>query len=293
VASHRPGFRLGRRFGQNGFDRGKSVQKKLNSVHIRLCSIKRREFQRDVYRPGVISLSRLVWGSLGSGLLLTIIGVLSKSTGIAVLFPPLAATCFINCTCVYLRVARPKSVIVGHFVASIGGLAGVWAGEFLAGPTDFAVSLKLGLAVLFAAILMQIFDADHPPASATAAIPAILPLPMSMYLFPVYMAWGATITVLFALAWNRVWFEYPASDEEHRIRHAGLFMDKAQILGLGLCAMSFALMCCKPIAANFYDIGIWLMTLGVAILGTHHFYELLRVNIDAGVNEIQSFCEKR
>ncbi|WP_205747609.1 HPP family protein [Desulforhopalus sp. IMCC35007] len=224
--------------------------------------------------------------------MLTIIGILSKTTGIAVLFPPLAATCFINSTCVYLRVARPKSVIVGHFVASIGGLAGVLAGDFLAGGTDFAVSLKLGLAVLFAAVLMQIFDADHPPAAATAAIPAILPLPMSMYLFPVYMAWGATITVLFALAWNRVWFEYPASDEEHRTRHAGLFMDKAQILGLGLCAMSFALMCCKLVAPNFYYVGIWLMTIGVVVLGSHHFYELLRIDSDEGINEIRRLCEK-
>lgn len=287
MALRRSRFFQGRRLGRNGFDRGKSVQKKLNSVQIRLCSIKRREFQRDVYRPGVISLSRIVWGSLGGGLLLTIIGILSKSTGIAVLFPPLAATCFINSTCVYLRVARPKSVIVGHFVASIGGLAGVWAGEFLAGGTDFAISMKLGLAVLFAAALMQIFDADHPPAAATAAIPVILPLPMPMYLLPVYMAWGATITVLFALAWNRVWFEYPVSDEDHRIRYAGLFMDKVQILGVALCVMSFALMCCKQVAPNLYYIGIWLMTVGVVVLGSHHLYELLLIDSDVGTYKIR------
>ncbi|MBU0943837.1 MAG: HPP family protein [Proteobacteria bacterium] len=249
------------------------MHKKLNSVHIRIGAINKREFERDVYRPGVISLSRIIWGSLGGGLLLTIIGILSISTGIAVLYPPLAATCFINSTCVYLRVARPKPVIVGHFVASIGGLAGVWAGEFLAGGTELAVPLKLGLAVLFAAILMQVFDADHPPAAATAAIPAILPLPMPVHLFPVYMAWGATITVLFAFAWNRVWFEFPAKDDDHRIKHAGLFMDRSQILGLGFCVLSFVLMSCKEIAPSLHSIGIWLMTLGVLVLGLHHLYD--------------------
>lgn len=256
----------------------KSVQKKLNAVQIRLCSINKREFERDVYRPGIISISRIVWGSLGGGLLLTIIGVLSKHTGIAVLFPPLAATCFINSTCVYLRVARPKSVIVGHFVAAIGGLAGVWAGEFFAGGTDLVVSLQLGLAVLFAAILMQIFDADHPPAAATAALPAILPLPMPTHLFPVYMAWGATITVLFAFFWNRVWFEYPAKDKDHHVKNCGLFMPRAQIAGMGLCVVSFALMCCKHGAAGLYSTGVWLMTAGVVILGSHHLLEFFSFN---------------
>lgn len=251
------------------------MHKKLNSVQIRVGSICRREFAKDVYRPGVISLSRIVWGSLGGGILLVIIGILSKTVGIAVLFPPLAATCFINSTCVYLRVARPKPVIVGHFVSSIGGLAGVWTAELLTQGTDFASPLKLGLAVLYAAVLMQVFDADHPPAAATAAIPAILPLPMPAHLFPVYMAWGATITVLFALAWNRVWFEFPAQDDDHRTKHAGLFMEKPQIWGTAFCVVSFVLMSCKQIAPSIYSIGIWGMTLGVFILGMHHFVAVL------------------
>jgi len=253
------------------------VHKRVNSVQIRVGSICRREFARDVYRPGVISLSRIVWGSLGAGILLTIIGILSNVVGIAVLFPPLAATCFINSTCVYLRVARPKPVIVGHFVSSIGGMAGVWTGEFLAGGTDFAIPLKLGLAVFYAAVLMQVFDADHPPAAATAAIPAILPLPMPAQLFPLYMAWGATITVLFSLAWNRVWFEFPAKDNDHCIKHAGLFMEKPQVWGTAFCVVGFVLMSCKQVTPTLYSIGLWGMTLGVLILGTHHLYHPCRL----------------
>ncbi|MGE4422090.1 MAG: HPP family protein [Pseudodesulfovibrio sp.] len=246
------------------------------SVQIRMTSLRREEFAPEVYRPGVISLSRLVWGSAGGGLLLGLIALFSSWTGIAVLFPPLAATCFINSTCVFLRVARPKPVIVGHFVASIGGLAGVWAGDFLAAGTGHAVAVKLGLAVLFAAALMQIFDADHPPAAATAAIPAILPLPMPAWQLPVNMAWGATIAVLFALAWNRIWFEFPARDPDHCERYRGLYMSRSQVRGAAACFVGFGLMCLHRLSPGAYVVGTVLMLLGVAFLGTHHFFALRR-----------------
>jgi len=124
------------------------------------------------------------------------------------------------------------------------------------------------------------FDADHPPAAATAVIPAILPLPMpaqlfpvymASQLFPVYMAWGATITVLFALVWNRVWFEFPAKDDDHCIKYAGLYMEKPQVWGTALCVVSTVLMSCRQVAPAPYSIGLWGMTLGVLLLGMHHF----------------------
>lgn len=247
------------------------MRKNTTSVQFRMASPCRREFARDVYRPGVISLSRIVWGSLGGALLLCCIALLSRSTGIEVFYPPLAATCFINSTCVYLRVARPKPVIVGHFVSAIGGLAGIWCGNFLAAGTDFAIPLKMGLTILFAGALMQIFDADHPPAAATAVIPVIMPLPMAAPLFPVYMAWGATITVFFALIWNRFWFEFPARDDDHCIKNAGLFMEKPQVLGVGICIASLIPLSCKNLSLLAHDIGAWSMTLGVLIMGVHHF----------------------
>jgi len=127
---------------------------KSSSVQVRITPMRREGFAPEVYRPGVISFARLLWGSLGGGLLLGGIAILSRLTGIEVLFPPLAATCFINSTCVFLRVARPKPVIVGHFFASIGGLAGVWVGAYFGGGTEYAVACKLGFAVMFAAILI-------------------------------------------------------------------------------------------------------------------------------------------
>ena len=256
--------------------------KKVNSVQIRMAPPCRREFARDVYRPGVISLSRIVWGSVGAGLLLCIIALLSRISGIAVLYPPLAATCFINSTCVYLRVARPKPVIVGHFVSAICGLAGIWSGEFLAGGTEFDIPLKLGLAVLYAGVLMQVFDADHPPAAATAVIPVVLPLPMAAHLFPVYMAWGATITVLFALVWNRVWFEFPARDDDHCVKNAGLFMEKPQIFGVSLCFIGVFLMSCGGFEPLMHDVGVWGVILGVLVLGLHHLVSAVMIPVTEG-----------
>lgn len=235
------------------------------------CFLNRGEFSRERYRPGVISLTRIIWGSLGAGLMLALMAVLSHATGVSVLFPPLAATCFINTTCVYLRVARPKPVIVGHVIAALCGLAGKAIGETLPGSPALSIPLALGAAVLLAAVFMQLFDADHPPAAATAVIPVMLPLPMEPLFFPAYMAWGATFTVLFSIVWNRVGFEFPPQDEEKCVRTCGLFLPKPQALGLGFCILGFTLMCCKRIASTVHFAGVWCMLLGVLIMGIHHF----------------------
>ena len=209
-------------------------------IDIRLVPPCRREFGKDVYRPGVVSLSRVVWGSVGGGLILCVIALASRATGVGVLYPPLAATCFIAATCTFLRVARPKSVIVGHFISTVGGLLGVHAGQWLAAGTEFAVPLKLGLAVLLAAALMQVLDADHPPAAATAAIPAILPLPAPELTLPLHMAWGGVVAVLVGVAWNRLWFECPPAEENCPRSWLGLGMEKADIAGCGVCLAAAA-----------------------------------------------------
>lgn len=241
-------------------------------IEIRLVLPNRREFRRDVYRPGVISLSRILWGSIGAGLFLAFIALASQATGVGVLYPPLAATCFIGATCTYLRVARPKSVIVGHFIATVGGLAGVAAGEQLCGGTSLAVPVKLGLAVLISAALMQILDADHPPAAATAAIPAILPLPAPALLLPLHMAWGAVLAVVFGVIWNRFWFECPPPEEGCGRAWLNLGMDRADILGAGACTLATLLMCAKPWSQATYEWGLWVMLAGLAVMSLHHFF---------------------
>jgi len=242
-------------------------------IQIRLKAPCRREFEKDVYRPGVISLSRLAWGSLGGGLTLAVIAIFSRGSGVGVLYPPLAATCFINATCVYLRVARPRQVIVGHLVSSVAGLLAVLAGDALvqALPAPAILPLKLGLAVGLAAVFMQVFDADHPPAAATAAIPAILPLPMAPFLLPLHMAWGAVIAVLCALAWNRVWFTYPPPEGEGCPLCLGLHQGRAEMLGLGLCVLAAVLMALRPLSEPVYQAGLLGMLAGGLVLMLQHF----------------------
>jgi hypothetical protein len=241
-------------------------------IEIRLVLPNRREFRRDLYRPGVISLSRILWGSTGAGLFLTLIALACDATGVSVLYPPLAATCFIGATCTYLRVARPKSVIVGHFISAVGGLLGVAAGEAMFGGTGLAIPAKLGLAVFFSAVFMQILDADHPPAAATAAIPAILPLPLPAAMLPLHMAWGAVLAVVFTVVWNRVWFECPAPDEGCPRSWLNLGMDKPDIAGTGICVLASLLMCAKPWSEGVYTAGLWVMSAGLAVMSLHHFF---------------------
>ncbi len=243
-------------------------------MQIRLRPPCRREFDRSVYRPGVISLSRLLWGSVGAGGALLCMALLSEACGVGVLYPPLAATCFINATCVYLRVARPKQIIVGHFVSTVGGLLAVLVVTNLVHEPSLLVPLKLGLAVTFAAVFMQIFDADHPPAAATAAIPALLPLPADTLLMPLHMAWGAVIAVIFSMAWSRPWFAYPPPENASSPVCLGMHMEKSEVLGVGVCVCAFVLMALKPLSLWAYRAGLATMLLGVIVLMVRHFFAL-------------------
>ncbi len=251
-------------------------------IQIRLRLPCRREFRKDVYRPGVISLTRLLWGSLGGGLGLGGITLLSTACGVGVLYPPLAATCFIGAACVYLRVARPRQVVVGHLTSSVAGLLAVLAGDALAG--EFAdggvIAFKLGLAVALASAFMQLFDADHPPAAATAAIPAILPLPVEAVLLPLHMAWGAVIAVLAALAWNRVWFDFPAPEGETCPVCLGLHQSRIETAGLVQCVLAAALMGLRPLTETAYLAGLWVMATGGLTLMAEPFVEARLITAD-------------
>ena len=240
-------------------------------IQIRLRPPCRREFQRNVYRPGVISLTRLLWGSIAAGGSLLCIALLSEACHVGVLYPPLAATCFINATCVYLRVARPKQIIVGHFVSTVGGLLAVMLVTAMVHEPALLIPLKLGLAVTFAAIFMQVFDADHPPAAATAAIPAILPLPSDALVLPLHMAWGAVIAVLFSMAWSRPWFNYPPAENTSGPLCLGMHMERWETLGVGICTLAFVLMGLRPLSLWSYYGGLMIMLLGVILLMVQHF----------------------
>lgn len=241
-------------------------------IQIRLAWPCREEFRQDLYRPGVISLTRILWGSLGGGLALALIALASRTTGVGLLYPPLAATCFIGAACPHLRVARPRQAVAGHLLSAIAGVAAVAAGNALAGTQpDIALPLKLGLAVALAAALMQLCDADHPPAAATAAIPALLPLPVEPWLLPLHMAWGGMLASLIALGWNRLWFDFPPPEAEGCPACLGLRQGRAETVGLALCLAGLLGMAARPLSSALYGLGLALMALGGAVLALQHF----------------------
>lgn len=241
-------------------------------IQIRLAWPCREEFRQDLYRPGVISLTRILWGSLGGGLALALIALAAKACGVGVLYPPLAATCFIGAACPHLRVARPRQVVAGHLLSSIAGVAAVIASDALAADSpDIAVPLKLGLAVLLAALLMQLCDADHPPAAATAAIPALLPLPVEPWLLPLHMAWGGMLASLIALGWNRLWFDFPSPEAEGSPACLGLRQGRAETVGLALCLAGLLGMAARPLFSALYGLGLALMAVGGVVLTLQHF----------------------
>ncbi len=250
-------------------------------IQIRFKPPCRREFRKDVYGPGVISLSRLIWGSAGAGLFLFLAALVSEACGVGVLYPPLAATCFISAACAYLRVARPRQVIAGHFVSTVGGLAAVYAVNWAVSDPALALPLTLGLAVALAAALMQVFDADHPPAAATAVIPAILPLPADTLVMPVHMAWGAVVVVGFSLAWNRVWFEFPAPEDGACASRRRFGLERMELAGMALCAAAFGLMALRPLSEGCYLAGMWVMLAGVGAFLVHPFVTGRLVGVEA------------
>ncbi|NLY41920.1 MAG: HPP family protein [Desulfovibrionales bacterium] len=237
----------------------------------------RQEFAQELYRPGVISFARILWGSLGSGIFLFLLSLCSSTCDIPLLSPPLAATCFIGAACPYLHVARPKPAIIGHFVSAIGGLAGIALATVLASSSPLLIEIKLGLAVTFAAALMQIFDADHPPAAATAAIPAILPQPVTAWLFPLHMAWGGMLVVIFTFVWNRVWFEYPVPKLDCSTRWCGLYLQRNEALALLASLIGTLFMALKPISNILYAFGLLWLFAGTLALMWQHFFSRSRI----------------
>jgi hypothetical protein len=78
--------------------------------------------------------------------------------------------------------------------------------------------------------------------------------------------------VLFAVAWNRVWFECPTPDGETCRSWFGLHMEPADILGTLVCVAAFVLMCARPWAHGLYTSGLVVMLLGLLLLSFHHLF---------------------
>lgn len=178
-------------------------------VKIRKKFFEKIAFAPEIYTPGVISGTRMIWASMGAGITMALIAALTLISGVSLLVPPLAASCFIVFSVPRVRFARPKNIIGSHALAAVcGNLC-----QYIFGLTTGSAGLSwarvgaVGTAVFLAVFLMILTDTDQPPATATAVVSALFDQPN--WFFVVTVAGGAVIVALVATLWNRVWIDYP------------------------------------------------------------------------------------
>lgn len=121
-------------------------------------------------------------------------------------FPALGSTAFLLFNTPAAASAAPRSALLGHAVAVVGGLLGLWLARALAGPGSIAVGwpavVAAALALGIAAGGMVLLDAPHPPAAATALLIAMGALTQPMAIAAVFA--GIVLLLLQALVIHRL-----------------------------------------------------------------------------------------
>jgi len=178
-------------------------------VKIRKKFFEKAAFAPEIYTPGVISGTRMIWASVGAGIAMASIAALTLVSGVSLLIPPIAASCFIAFAVPRVRLARPKNIIGSHAVAAICGNLSIYIFGLTTGPAGLSWMRvgAVGTATFLAIFLMILTDTDQPPATATAIVAALSTQPN--WFFVVTAAGGAVIVALVATIWNRVWIDYP------------------------------------------------------------------------------------
>jgi CBS-domain-containing membrane protein len=90
--------------------------------------------------------------------------------------------------------ARPSSVLGGHLVCALSGLASLW----LLGSSELAAAVAVGLAV----VSMQLLRVLHPPAGINAFLIPTLALPWTWIVTPVLT--GSLILAAYSWLWARM-----------------------------------------------------------------------------------------
>ena len=185
-----------------------------------MVSVRKKLFDKEgfapaIYAPGVISGNRAVWGSIGAGIAMMLVTAAAFLSGHAIIFvPPLAASAFIAFAVPRVRLARPKNIIGGHFIAAVAG--NIALALFLslnislgpAGPVSWSRVFAVGIACVLGAAFMILSDMDHPPALATATVVAVSYTAPNWWV-PATFGAGAAIIVFWSIIWNRIFFDFP------------------------------------------------------------------------------------
>ncbi len=114
------------------------------------------------------SLAVVLYQSLLGALVFIIVAFLGWLTGHDIIVFPLAASIFIAFAAPGSNCNRPYAVIVGYAAGAASGLLVYWLLSFAPVNWPVLVWLAGALSVFLAIVLMALFRAAHPPATAMA-----------------------------------------------------------------------------------------------------------------------------
>jgi CBS-domain-containing membrane protein len=121
-----------------------------------------------------------LWVPLASGVALGVPALIAVLTHRLILFASLAPTSVMIAQQPLLSSTRPYNTIVGHMIGLGAGFFSVWALGIAAEPSVFAVHAVSGgracasvLAIVIAAALEILLEAQHPPGAATTLLAAL------------------------------------------------------------------------------------------------------------------------
>ena len=106
--------------------------------------------------------NELLRSLIGSTLCIFILLILTETTGNLFIMAPFGATCVLLFAVHKSPLAKPRNIILGHFISALIGLLFL---EFI--PIS---SLTIALSVGIAIVCMQIFKCIHPPEGANPLV---------------------------------------------------------------------------------------------------------------------------
>lgn len=151
--------------------------------------------------PPRVGLREILLAGIGGMLAISVLTLLTSSTGVPVLMAPFGASCFLVFAVPESPFAQPRNVIGGHLVSTAVGLLLLT----FAGTEWWVMGVAVGLSI----VAMQLTRTGHPPAGADPVVVLLVQPGWSFLATPVLL--GASVVVGVALLFNnlRVGPAYP------------------------------------------------------------------------------------
>jgi CBS-domain-containing membrane protein len=144
--------------------------------------------------PAAVPLPQALTAGLGGVVAIGLLTLLATWSGAPLLLAPFGATCVLVFALPDSPLAQPRSVIGGHLLSTLVGLAAL----HLFGGGVWAPALAVGAAIA----LMQLTRTTHAPAGADPLVVLLSGAPWSFLIAPVLV--GSVLLVCCALLFNNL-----------------------------------------------------------------------------------------